>query len=130
FAIIAVIAEPFRVKRIFSFLNPYEDKLGGGHQVIQSWYAFAGGGFDGLGLGMSRQKWDWLPESHTDFILAIIGEEIGFIGILLVLGLFFWFLMRGLLISHNVQDVFGKVLAFGIVSMLFFQVSINISVVT
>lgn len=130
FATIAILAEPFRVKRIFSFLDPYEDKLGGGHQIIQSLYAFAGGGWNGLGLGMSRQKFDWLPEAHTDFILAVIGEELGFVGIFIVLGLFLWFIMRGLLISYSAPDDFGVILGIGIVSMLFFQIAVNVSVVS
>lgn len=130
FAVGAVVAEPFRMKRIFSFLNPYEDKLGGGHQIIQSWYAFGGGGWNGLGLGMSRQKFDWLPEAHTDFILAVIGEEMGFIGVVIVLGLFFWFIMRGLLITSAAPDNFGVMVGIGIVSMFFFQIAVNISVVS
>lgn len=130
FGFLAVMAEPFRIKRMFNFLNPYEDKLGAGHQIIQSWYAFAGGGFDGLGLGMSRQKFDWLPEASTDFILAVIGEELGFVGILIVLGLFLWFIMRGLYITYNAPDFFGSIVSAGIVGMLFFHIAVNISVVS
>lgn len=130
FAVIAVILEPFRLKRFFNFLDPYADPLGAGHQIIQSWWAFGGGGLKGLGLGMGRQKFDWLPEAHTDFILAIIGEEMGFIGIMVVFALFLWFLLRGLMIAMNAKDFYGTVVAFGIVAMLFFQVAINVSVVS
>lgn len=130
FAVLAVLIEPFRVIRMFSFMDPYKDALGSGFHIIQSWRALAGGGLNGLGLGMSRQKFEWLPENHTDFILAIIGEEWGFIGIMIVFGLFLWFLIRGLAISLDAPDFFGMIVGTGIVSMLFFQVAINISVVT
>lgn len=130
FAIVAVIVEPFRLKRFFSFLDPYADPLGAGHQIIQSWWALGGGGLNGLGLGMGRQKFDWLPEAHTDFILAIIGEEMGFIGIMVVFGLFLWFLLRGLMIAMSAKDFYGTIVAYGIVAMVFFQVAINVSVVS
>lgn len=130
FAIFAVVLFPFRMRRMFSFLDPYQDALGSGFHIIQSWRALAGGGLNGLGLGMSRQKFEWLPENHTDFILAIIGEEWGFLGILIVFGLFIWFLIRGLAISLDAPDFFGMIVGTGIVSMFFFQVAINISVVT
>ncbi|GAB6441318.1 stage V sporulation protein E [Bacillus cereus] len=130
FALLAVLMFPFRMKRMFSFLDPYKDALGSGFHIIQSWRALAGGGLDGLGLGMSRQKFSWLPESHTDFILAIIGEEWGFIGILIIFGLFVWFLLRGIVISLEAPDCFGMIVGTGIVSMFFFQVAINVSVVT
>ena len=129
-AIIGVLMEPFRIVRMLSFLDPYADKLGAGFHVIQSWYALAGGGMFGLGLGMSREKFQWLPENHTDFILAVIGEEIGFLGVVVIFGLFIWFLFRGLMISLEAPDLFGKLIGFGIVSMFFFQIAINISVIT
>lgn len=130
FAVLGVLLFPFRMLRLFSFLDPYKDALGSGFHIIQSWRALAGGGLNGLGLGMSRQKFEWLPENHTDMILAVIGEEWGFIGILILFSIFVWFLIRGLAISLDAPDFYGTIIGTGIVSMLFFQIAINISVVT
>ena len=129
--IIGVIIEPFRIKRMFSFLDPYQDALGTGFHIIQSWHALGSGGFWGLGLGMSRQKFGpWLPENHTDFILAIIGEEFGFFGVMVVFTLFLLLMLKGLSVALQAPDFYGSIVAIGITSMLFFQVAINISVVS
>ena len=129
-AIAAIIAEPFRLKRIFGFLNPNDDPLGDGYHIVQSWYALGSGEWFGLGLGMSRQKFGWLPENHTDFILAIIGEEMGFITVLFLIFLYFIFIVRGLYIALNAADRFGSLMTVGLVSLIGFQVVINISVVS
>lgn len=128
--VLGVILEPFRMLRLFSFMNPYADPTGSGFHIIQSWRAFGSGELFGLGLGMSRQKFGWLPENHTDFILAIIGEEFGFLGLLLIFVLFLLFILRGLWISTNAPDFYGQLVAFGITSLIFFQTIINIFVVS
>lgn len=129
--VIGVIMEPFRMRRIVSFTNPEADPLGDGYQITQSWYALGSGDFFGLGLGMSRQKFGpWLPENHTDFILGIIGEEIGFIGIFIVIFLFLSFLLRGLTLAAEAPDFFGLLVISGVVLWIFSQFAINLAVVS
>src|SRR5690625_4053588 len=82
--ILAILIEPFRVQRILSFLDPFNNPTGDGHQIVQSFYALGSGSWVGLGVGMSRQKFGWLPEPYNDFIVPIIAEEIGFIGIIIL----------------------------------------------
>ena len=125
-----VASAPYRIKRITSFLDPWEDPLGSGFQIIQSLLAIGPGGLFGLGLGQSRQKFFYLPEPQTDFIFAILSEELGFIGGSFVLLLFSLLLWRGIRIALGAPDLFGSFLAVGIVSMVAIQVMINISVVT
>jgi cell division protein FtsW len=128
---IGVIIEPFRMRRIMSFMNPEADPLGDGYQITQSWYALGSGDLFGLGLGMSRQKFGpWLPENHTDFIIGIIGEEIGFVGICLVIFLFLSFLLRGLTLATKAPDFFGLLLISGVVLWIFSQFAINLAVVS
>lgn len=125
-----VLSAPYRIKRITSFLNPWEDPLGSGFQIIQSLYAIGPGGLFGLGLGQSRQKFFYLPEPQTDFIFAILAEELGFIGGSLVLLLFSLLLWRGVRIALGAPDLYGSFLAIGIICMVAIQVMINIGVVT
>jgi cell division protein FtsW len=125
-----ILSAPYRIKRITSFLNPWEDPLGSGFQIIQSLYAIGPGGLFGLGLGQSRQKFFYLPEPQTDFIFAILAEELGFIGGSLVLLLFSLLLWRGVRIALGAPDLYGSFLAIGIISMVAIQVMINIGVVT
>ncbi len=125
-----VLSAPYRIKRITSFLNPWEDPLGSGFQIIQSLYAIGPGGLLGLGLGQSRQKFFYLPEPQTDFIFAILAEELGFIGGTLVLLLFSLLLWRGIKVALGAPDLYGTFLALGIISMVAIQVMINIGVVT
>lgn len=122
------LIKPYQMSRITSWLNPEADPLGAGYNVIQSLIAFAGGGFWGLGYGNSKQKLAWLPEAHTDFIFAVIAEELGFIGCLLVIGLFYTFIHRGFLIASRCPDMYGKLLAVGITFSIGFQAFLNISV--
>ncbi|MFY9372142.1 MAG: stage V sporulation protein E [bacterium] len=126
----AILSEEYRARRFFAFLNPEADPLDSGYHIIQSLYALGSGGPVGLGLGRSRQKWYYLPERHTDFIYAIIGEELGFIGAVLVLLLFLLFTWRGYRVAINAPDSFGSLLAVGITSMIGLQALINIGVVT
>ena len=130
FGVVAlIIAAPYRMKRIVSFLNPWSDPLGSGFQIIQSLYAIGPGGLLGLGFGNSIQKHFYLPEPQTDFIFAIISEEFGFLGILIVASLFLLIIYRGFHISLHCEDKFGKYLSFGITFQLAFQALLNLMVV-
>ena len=124
-----IIAAPYRLKRILSFLNPWEDPLGSGFQIIQSLYAIGPGGLFGYGFLNSRQKHFYLPEPQTDFIFSIISEEFGFVGILIVSILFLVIIYSGFKISKRSNDLFGKYLAFGITFQLAFQAILNLMVV-
>jgi len=123
-------SESYRFRRMISFLDPWADPMETGYHVIQSLYALGPGGLFGVGLGQSRQKFYYLPEPHNDFIFSVIGEELGFIGAVTVLLLFFVLLWRGLKIALTVEDVFGSLLAAGITVMLGVQALVNIGVVT
>jgi cell division protein FtsW len=125
-----IASAPYRMDRITSFLDPWKDPLGTGFQMIQSLYAIGPGGLFGLGLGESRQKFFYLPEPQTDFIFAIIAEELGFIGGSFVLLLFSLLLWRGVRIALGAPDLYGSLLATGIIAMIAIQVMINIGVVT
>ena len=125
-----VILEPYRMKRITSFLDPFADSRGSGYQVIQSLYALGSGGLFGKGLGNSVQKRLYLPEPQNDFIYAIIGEELGYIGLLLLLTAYLLLIWRCVYISMNAPDLFGTLLGSGISIMLAVQVILNVMVVT
>lgn len=127
---LAIIYEPYRMARFTSFLNPWADPLKTGFQTIQSLYAVGSGGLLGLGLGQGRQKFFYLPEQHTDFIYAVLSEELGFLGAILVLLLFLAFMWRGLKIALKAPDNFSALLATGITTMVVLQAIINIGVVT
>ncbi|CAM3575160.1 stage V sporulation protein E [Marinicrinis lubricantis] len=124
-----IIAAPYRLKRITAFLDPWQDPLGAGYQSIQSLYAIGPGKLFGLGLGMSRQKYSYLPEPQTDFIFSIIAEELGFIGGAFVLVLFMLLVWKGMRTAITAPDSFGSFLAVGITGMIGVQVVINIGVV-
>lgn len=124
-----IIMAPYRLKRILSFLNPWEDPLGSGFQIIQSLYAIGPGGFFGQGFGNSFQKHFYLPEPQTDFIFSIISEEFGFMGVLIVSTLFLTIIYRGFIISRRCNDKYGKYLSFGITFSLAFQTILNLMVV-
>ncbi|OPX88372.1 MAG: Lipid II flippase FtsW [Pelotomaculum sp. PtaB.Bin104] len=126
----AIALEPYRLKRFLAFLDPWADPLGDGFQTVQGLYAIGSGGLFGLGLGQSKQKFLYLPENHTDFIFAIIGEELGFIGASLVILLFILFIWRGLKIAVTSTDPFASLLATGITAWVGVQSIINIGVVT
>ena len=124
-----IIVAPYRMKRIVSFLNPWSDPLGSGFQIIQSLYAIGPSGLLGKGLGNSIQKHFYLPEPQTDFIFAIISEELGILGIILVASLFILIIYRGFSISIKCNDKFGKYISFGITFGLAFQSLLNLMVV-
>lgn len=125
-----IILEPYRMKRVTSFLDPFADSKGSGYQVIQSLYALGSGGLFGKGLGNSVQKRLYLPEPQNDFIYAIIGEELGYIGLLLLLTAYLLLIWRCVYISMNAPDLFGTLLGSGISIMLAVQVILNVMVVT
>ena len=125
-----ILRSAYQRSRIMIFLNPWKDPQGTGFQIIQSLIALDAGGLFGLGLACSRQKFFYLPEAHTDFIFSIIGEELGLVGTLCILALFFVFVMAGMKIAWNAPDLYGSLLATGIVSLIAFQAIINIGVVT
>jgi cell division protein FtsW len=127
---LAVYVAPYRLRRVAAFLDPWEDPRGSGFQIIQSWLALGGGGLVGRGIGESRQKLFYLPEAHTDFIFAIVGEELGFIGAAAVLALFLAVVWRGLRIALRTPEPFGAYLALGITVLLATQTVVNVGVVT
>ena len=126
---IAVLAFPYRIGRIKTWLDPWADPTGTGFQTIQSLYAVASGGLFGLGLGQSRQK-TFIPEAYNDIIFAIICEELGLVGAALVILLFAVLIWRGVKIAMNAKDQFGMLVATGITAVIAFQSIINIGVVT
>ena len=128
--VIAIWAAPYRLRRIVAFLDPWSDPRGSGFQIIQSWLALGNGGIFGQGIGASRQKLFYLPESHTDFIFAILGEELGFVGAAAVVALFVVLIWRGLRIGLRAPDPFGGYLALGITVLIATQVLVNLGVVT
>jgi cell division protein FtsW len=119
----------YRQARMMAFLNPDSDPLGSGFQLLQSLIAVGSGGFTGVGLMESKQKLFYLPEAHTDFIYAVICEELGFIGAILVIGLFGVYAWRGLRAAFTAPDGFGRLLALGITAMVLSQALINFVVV-
>ena len=125
-----IVAAPYRLQRVVTFLDPWKDATGDGWQVIQSLYAIGSGGLFGVGLGDSKQKYLYIPEPHNDFIFAILGEELGFFGSAIVLILFAIFIWRGILIAMRAPDMFGSLLAVGITTLVGIQVIINVAVVT
>lgn len=124
-----IIVAPYRVARILAYLNPWSDPLGSGFQIIQSLYAIGPGGLFGLGLGNSIQKHFYLPEPQTDFIFAIISEELGFIGILLLAFSYITLFYNILKVSLETKDLFGKYLSFGLIIELVLQTLLNLLVV-
>lgn len=130
-AIIALIIKaPYRLARVTTFIDPWQDATGKGWQVIQSLYAIGSGGLFGAGLGESKQKYLYIPEPHNDFIFSVLAEEIGFIGCAVVIVLFAIFIWRGILIAIRSPDLFGSLLSIGITALVAIQVIINIAVVT
>ncbi len=124
------MSKDYRRQRILSFLDPWADPLGSGYHIIQSLLALGPGGLLGAGIGHSRQKLYYLPEPQNDFIFAIIGEELGFIGTFTVLVLFFILIWRGFKVALHAPDTFGSLLAVGITGMIGLQALINIGVVS
>ena len=124
-----IASHTYRVRRMLAFLNPWDDPQNSGFQIIQSFIALGTGGWLGKGLGESLQKRLFLPDAHTDFIFAIIGEELGFLWICVLIILFTVFIWRGYWIAWNAQDAFGKYLAFGATTIISLQILLNLFVV-
>jgi cell division protein FtsW len=133
-AILAVLAlvlgSPYRLQRLMTFLAPGKDPLGAGFQITQSFLAFGSGGSFGVGLGEGKQKLYFLPEAHTDFVLALIGEELGLIGTATVILLFAFFVWRGVQIAARAREPFGRYLGMGITLLIGVQALVNAAVVT
>ncbi len=127
---ILVMMDAERMRRIIAFMNPEKYAKDEAFQLLNAIYAFVVGGATGVGLGGSLQKHHYLPEAHTDFIFAIVGEEMGLIASLAVLGLFIAFFFCGLRISLRAPDSFGRLVAFGITTMIALQAALNMGVVT
>ncbi len=127
---IMIIAEPYRISRLSAFLDPWENPKGEGYQLIQSLYALGNGGWFGTGLFQSRQKYRFLPFAESDFILSIIGEELGFVGILILFGICFALILQGVKTARKAPDFFSFLLASGITLVYAIQTLINALVVS
>ncbi|HEY3140355.1 MAG TPA: putative lipid II flippase FtsW [Acidimicrobiales bacterium] len=128
-ALVLAVLAPYRRSRVLSFLSPWADPLGQGYQQIQSLVGLASGGVAGTGLGASRSKWGYLPFAHSDFIFAVIGEELGLVGALVVVALFMMLGILGIRIALHAPDRFGMFLAVGITSWFLVQAFVNIGAV-
>jgi cell division protein FtsW len=128
--VLAIWMAPYRMRRITAFVDPWSDPRGSGFQIIQSWLALGNGGLLGQGMGGSRQKLFYLPEAHTDFIFAVLGEELGFVGAVAMVALFAVLIWRGLRVGLRAPDAFGSYLALGITVLLATQTLVNLGVVT
>lgn len=126
---VLVMNVPYRRARILAFLDPWADPEQKGFQVIQSMLSFQSGGLTGVGLGQAQGKLFFLPEAHTDFTMAILGEEMGFIGFVIVIGLYGYLVFRGLQLAARIEETFPKVLAMGLSLTFAFSVFINVGVV-
>jgi cell division protein FtsW len=127
--LVAIWFEPYRRIRIFSFINPWHDAQGAGFQTVQAMIGLGSGGVFGVGLGQGVQKVFYLPEAHTDMIFAIIGEELGLVGVTLVIAAFAAFAWAGLRIALRCRDPFGKALATGITTLVCGQAALNLAAV-
>jgi cell division protein FtsW len=127
--LIAIWIEPYRRARVFSFLDPWSDPTDSGFQIVQALIGFGSGGFTGEGLGESVSKVLYLPEAHTDMIFAVIGEELGLVGSMLVIGAFGAFAFAGFRVAIRCKDPFGKLLAAGLTALVCGQASVNLAAV-
>lgn len=128
-SVIAIIKEPYRIERIKAFMDPNYDPLGASYQINQIIIALSSGGFFGVGAGASRSKFEFIPEVHSDAIFAVIVEEVGFLGSLVLVALFVFFLTRAIKIARDAPDYEGKILAGGIVGLIAMQIILNLSAI-
>lgn len=126
----AAVAAPYRMQRVLAFQDPWHDPLGVSFHIVQSLLALGSGGLTGLGLGASRQKYGWLPEQSTDAIFSVWGQEMGFIGAVLVITLFLLVAWRGYRVARNAPDGFGSLLATGVTTWIIAQAMLNIGAVS
>jgi len=127
--VVLVYTKGYRMERVLAFLDPWKNSMDTGFQIVQSFLAFGAGGLYGTGLGKGTQKLFYLPEPHTDFILSVIGEELGFLGVVLVIGLFAVLILCGIKIAIHASDLFGTYMALGIVILIGLQAATNMGVV-
>ncbi len=127
-AYLFLINAEYRVKRILGFLNPWEHSSDEGYQIVHSLMAFGTGGLWGTGIGKGYQKLFYLPEPHTDFIFSVIGEELGLLGVLIIIGLYAWIVVRGISIARKAPDLFGVYLAVGLTIAMGLQIVVNMGV--
>lgn len=125
-----IVAEPYRMKRLLAYVDPWSSPKGEGYQLIQSYYALGSGGLFGVGLFESRQKYLFLPFSESDFILSVVGEELGLFGIAVVMAMFFLFLREGVRTAAKAENAFGCYVAAGISAVVSVQVMVNAAVVS
>jgi cell division protein FtsW len=130
FGVAAIAIAPYRLARVASVLDPWSDPQRKGYQAIQALLAFGTGGLKGLGLGLSRQKWFYLPEAHTDFVFAMVGEEAGLIGTLAIVAAFAIFVYAGIKIAMGSRDEYGRLVAGALTAMLGLQAVLNMAAVT
>ncbi|MEM7434592.1 MAG: putative lipid II flippase FtsW [Myxococcota bacterium] len=124
----AIASSPYRMRRIRAFLEPFEHRQGAGYQITESLMSFGSGGWTGVGLGDSRQKLLFLPEAHTDFVSAIVGEELGFLGVAVLCGAFAWVVFRGLRAAWRAHDEYAGYLAAGMTLFIGLQAFTNLAV--
>ena len=127
---ILIFAEPYRMQRIMAFIDPWQSPKGEGYQLVQSYYALGSGGFFGVGLFNSRQKYMFLPFAESDFIFSIIGEELGFVGCVAIISIFAYLFYQGYKVALRAEDRYSSALAFGITSVMAVQTLFNVAVVT
>lgn len=125
-----IVTESYRLRRLMNFIDPFKDMQKDGYQLVQSLLALGSGGILGVGIGQSRQKCFYLPEPHNDFIFAVIGEELGLVGCIVIIILFLILIWRGIITAIKAKDTYGTLLAIGITSVIAVQAVINIAVVT
>lgn len=128
--IFLMMRESYRVARVTSFMDPWQNPTGDGYQVIQSLYGIGSGGLFGQGIGNGTQKLSWLPYGESDFIFSIITEELGLIGAVVLLALFIFLIYRGIKVAATAPDLFGTMVATGIITLIGLQVVVNVGVVT
>lgn len=125
-----IMTQAYRMRRITAFFDPWQDPTDAGFQIIQSWLALGTGGIIGQGLGEGKQKLFYLPEAHTDFILSVCGEELGFVGVVVIAALFLLLVQRSIMVAIAAEDDFGRFLAFGIAILIGLEAFVNMAVVT
>lgn len=128
--VVLILVEPYRFDRLMAFVNPWSNPKGEGYQLLQSLYALGSGGWFGVGLFNSRQKYAFLPFAESDFILSVIGEEVGFVGLIFFFALLFFIIYRGLKIASRAKNIFGLILGVGITMIFGIQTIVNALVVT
>ena len=128
--IILIVHSPYRLQRLVAFRDPFADKRGSGWQIVQSLYAIGSGGIFGVGFGQSRQKFMSLPEPHNDFIFSVLAEELGWVGVIVVIALFICLVVRGVKIAQKAPDKMGMLVVIGCIGMIGVQALINIGVVS